>query len=107
MLICPHSYLSVDHSVFFNTDLGIFQGRIRKKKGIFIQVPTVLMARFGLFGCRFLISSPVPPPPPPKKCTYYGINIRHFGIGSNYSASRFEFVMIKAFVSWNAGKVPN
>ena len=66
MLICPHSYLSVDHSVFFNTDLGIFQGRIRKKKGIFIQVPTVLMARFGLFGCRFLISSPVPPPPPQK-----------------------------------------
>ena len=35
MLICPHSYLSVDHAVFFNTDLGIFQERYQKEKGNF------------------------------------------------------------------------
>ena len=38
MLICPHSYLSVDHAVFFcfffNT-LVFFRRDIRKKKGIF------------------------------------------------------------------------
>ena len=75
-----------------------------------LQIGANGVARFGLFGGRFLISSPFPPPPsppPPKKCTHYGINIRHFGIGSNYSASRFDFVMIKAFASWNAGKVSN
>jgi len=26
-------------------------------------------------------------------------------ISSNYSASNFEFVMLKAFVSWNTGKL--
>ena len=52
---------------FLILTLVIFRRDIRKKKGIFIQVPTVLMARFGLFGSRFLISSPVPPPPPPPK----------------------------------------
>ena len=49
---------------FLILTLVFSRGDIRKKKGIFIQVPTVLMARFGLFGSRFLISSPVPPPPP-------------------------------------------
>ena len=51
---------------FLILTLVFFRGDIRKKKGIFIQVPTVLMAGFGLFGSRFLISSPVPPPPPPE-----------------------------------------
>ena len=52
---------------FLILTLVIFRRDIRKKKGIFIQVLTVLMARFGLFGSRFLISSPVPPPRPPQK----------------------------------------
>ena len=65
-----------------------------------------LVLDYSVVGSLSLPSSPLPPPPP-KKCTHYGINIRHFGIGSNYSASRFDFVMIKAFASWNAGKVSN
>ena len=74
---------------FLILTLVIFRRDIRKKKGIFIQVPTVLMARFGLFGSRFLISwgggggggggvlvysvfgslsrPPSPPPPPPPQ----------------------------------------
>ena len=76
---------------FFNT-LLFFRRDIRKKKGIFypgtdsfktrnLDKPSVdyikqiyvadrgynVMARFGLFGSRFLISSPLPPPPRQKK----------------------------------------
>ena len=34
MLICSHSYLSVDHAVFLNT-LVLFRRHIRKRKEIF------------------------------------------------------------------------
>ena len=115
MLICPHSYLSVLLRRDIRKKIRIFYAGTYSFKTRNLDKPLVdyiiqiyvadanRMTHFKLFGSRFLISS-LPRPP---KCTHEGINIRHFGIGANYSASRFEFVMIKAFVSWNARKVPN
>ena len=119
------SFISVSGSCsFFLNTVVLFRRDIRKKKRIFypgtdsfktrnLDKPSVDyiiqiyvadangMTRFGHFGSRFLISSP------PKNVHIKVLTFRHLAIGSNSSASRFEFVMIKAFVCRNAGKVPN
>ena len=110
MLICSNSYLLVDHVVF--CILVPFRRDIIKRKIFFFQGPTVLtpgtwtncrliilwryvvqmlicgMTRFGLFVIGALWIST--PKMYKLRCLYYTFWPQ---IGSNYSASSFEFVI--------------